>query len=150
MKTCPKCSEAHTKTGTYCSRSCANSRSFSDESLKKKSISQIQALAKKTPDERMLMRIKAGLATKNKATERRKMASSESLGHDARRRKIIEEQANACLCGITEWLGKSIVLELDHIDGDNKNNVRDNLRALCPNCHSQTPTWRGRKNASIA
>ena len=43
-----------------------------------------------------------------------------------------------------EWNEKSITLELDHIDGDRYNNNFDNLRILCPNCHSQTPTFRGR------
>ncbi len=36
-------------------------------------------------------------------------------------------------------------MELDHIDGDNKNNLKENLRLLCPNCHAKTPTWRKRK-----
>lgn len=44
-----------------------------------------------------------------------------------------------------EWNGKPINLELDHIDGDNTNNELSNLRILCPNCHSQTPSFRGRK-----
>ena len=56
---------------------------------------------------------------------------------------ILEEQDNSCLwCGIKEWNGKSIILELDHIDGNTNNNSRENLRFLCPNCHSQTDTWR--------
>ena len=33
---------------------------------------------------------------------------------------------------------------MDHIDGNNQNNKRENLEAICPNCHSQTLTWRGR------
>lgn len=50
-------------------------------------------------------------------------------------------------CGITdEWNGKPITLELDHIDGDNRNHHIENLRILCPNCHSQTPTFRGRNH----
>jgi Zn finger protein HypA/HybF involved in hydrogenase expression len=50
-------------------------------------------------------------------------------------------------CGISEtWNGKFLTLELDHIDGNNRNNSLDNLKILCPNCHSQTPTFRGRKN----
>ena len=44
-------------------------------------------------------------------------------------------------CGISEWHGNKITLDVDHIDGDNKNNKGDNLRFLCPNCHRQTPTW---------
>jgi hypothetical protein len=41
-----------------------------------------------------------------------------------------------------EWNGKPLTLEIDHIDGDNLNDERENLRFLCPNCHSQTPTYR--------
>lgn len=48
-------------------------------------------------------------------------------------------------CQLTNWQGQSIMLELDHIDGDRLNNNLENLRLLCPNCHSQTPTWRNRK-----
>lgn len=42
------------------------------------------------------------------------------------------------------WNGKSIILDLDHINGDNKDNRLENLRFLCPNCHSQTETFKGR------
>jgi hypothetical protein len=48
------------------------------------------------------------------------------------------------ICGIAEWNGQSINLELDHIDGNNSNNDICNLRLLCPNCHSQTENFRGR------
>ncbi len=35
-------------------------------------------------------------------------------------------------------------LELDHINGDRDDNRLGNLRVICPNCHAQTPTYRGR------
>lgn len=46
-----------------------------------------------------------------------------------------------------EWQGKPLVLQVDHIDGDWSNNIKDNLRFLCLHCHSQTSTfrYRGRK-----
>lgn len=48
----------------------------------------------------------------------------------------------ACgLEGKTVWAGKPIVFQVDHVDGNNRNNQISNLRFLCPNCHSQTETY---------
>lgn len=51
----------------------------------------------------------------------------------------------ACeVCDRREWNGRPIPLELDHINGRRDDNRIDNLRVLCPNCHAQTETYRGR------
>lgn len=49
-------------------------------------------------------------------------------------------------CGIATWRGKEIVLHLDHINGINNDHRIENLRLLCPNCHSQTNTYCGKNN----
>jgi len=51
-------------------------------------------------------------------------------------------------CQSSSWRGKNLVLELDHINGDNRDHRLENIRLLCPNCHSQTPNWRGRNKNS--
>jgi hypothetical protein len=53
--------------------------------------------------------------------------------------------AQCAMCGTEPlWRGRPLPLEVDHIDGDWRNNRIENLRLLCPNCHSATDTYRGR------
>ena len=141
MKICPKCNSEHDKPGTYCSGTCANSRVFSDEAKYKKSI----ALKGRKPTG--ILADKEAWANKIKETALRKYLtkSFDELGMENKRRRVFEEQKYCCnKCGISEWFSKPISLELEHKDGNNLNNTRENLEGLCPNCHSITETWRGR------
>lgn len=48
-------------------------------------------------------------------------------------------------CKIDSWNGKKLAIQLDHIDGNPHNHLLENLKMLCPNCHSQTETFCGKK-----
>ena len=66
------------------------------------------------------------------------------------RRYLKETKGYTCEeCGIGDcYNNKPITLQVDHIDGNSDNNFPDNLRLLCPNCHSQTETWVARNKKS--
>ena len=48
------------------------------------------------------------------------------------------------MCNICKWNNMPITFELDHVNGNNRDNRLENLRFLCPNCHSQTDTYKGK------
>jgi hypothetical protein len=63
------------------------------------------------------------------------------------KRRLLREsmlEYKCYLCGLIEWNGKPITLQLDHINGVHLDHRIENLRLLCPNCHSQTETFAGR------
>ena len=53
-------------------------------------------------------------------------------------------------CLLAVWQGQPIALELEHIDGNYLNNTLENLKILCPNCHAQTSTYRGKNKRACA
>lgn len=150
MKSCPKCKKEHNKSGIFCSRSCANSRTWSEKHRKTKSKQNKIWWKNLSETEKNEWRIKQKsssiIANSKRSNNYIFTNSTETLCHNSIRKKILIEQNNCCfICGIDSWLQKSLILELDHLDGNKKNNKRENLRMLCPNCHSQTPTWRGKR-----
>ena len=65
------------------------------------------------------------------------------------RRHLAEKYGNKCsVCSIDKHNKLPIVLEVDHIDGNHNNNIVKNLRLICPNCHSQTPTYKNRNKGN--
>jgi hypothetical protein len=73
------------------------------------------------------------------------------------RKYLAEERGYKCqVCGVHDWQGKPITLHVDHINGDPSNDHPNNLRLICPNCHSETEflgganKGRGRGSLGIA
>jgi len=60
--------------------------------------------------------------------------------------KILEEVCS--ICGLKPWWnGKELKLQLDHINGISNDHRLENIRLVCPNCHSQTETFCGKNNS---
>lgn len=65
------------------------------------------------------------------------------------RRILNKENGSKCsICLIEDWNNAPIVFEVDHINGDASNNLPENLRLVCPNCHSQTEFYKGRNRGN--
>ena len=61
--------------------------------------------------------------------------------------RLISEglKENRCeACGLTEWRGQPLSMQLHHVNGRRKDNRLENIAFLCPNCHAQTENWSGR------
>lgn len=88
------------------------------------------------------------LSQMNSTPAEKIFVSNSLISKQALRRFIIKNNTLPYYCtdcgNQGEWLGKPLKLQLDHINGEPQDNRIENLRWLCPNCHSQTPTFTGR------
>ena len=66
------------------------------------------------------------------------------------KRYLVGKHGETCvLCGQgNTWNGQALCLQVDHIDGNSDNNLPSNLRLICPNCHTQTPTYGAKGSGS--
>lgn len=158
---CEWCSKSFTPKpttkGRFCCQKCANS--WVSNYNKEKRIANIRKTAKRKSQKGEYKRVQTEAwivgrektRVKSKITWEKKWMNTptEQLSRAAIKRRLLIEQKNKCsICNIkNEWNGKSLTFELDHINGDNQDNRRNNIRLLCPNCHSQTATFRRPKTS---
>ena len=77
------------------------------------------------------------------------LISSQDIQSNKVRQKLLREgykEYRCENCGLTEWLGQPIPLELHHKDGNRTNNTIENYVLLCPNCHALTDSYRGKNS----
>ncbi len=76
------------------------------------------------------------------------LVENSNYGRSSLKRRLIQEKIleNKCFkCSVKNtWEGQPLNLQLDHLNGNPTDNRLFNIRLLCPNCHSQTPTFSGR------
>ena len=155
---CENCKKEHDGTygsGRFCSSKCA--RGFSTKEKRKeindKVSEKLKGIKLKNPHiltntERYSGVLKSLEVNKKIREEKILNNSFDSLSKKEKRERIRIEQKDKCLeCGLKPlWNNKPLSFHLDHIDGNNQNNSRENLRLICPNCHSQTETYCAMKN----
>lgn len=78
--------------------------------------------------------------------------NSNSKSHSLKNRLIKEglKQRRCEDCGLTEWMGQPIPIELEHVNGNHFDNRLDNLKILCPNCHALTSTNSGKNRGAYS
>ena len=156
MLNCENCSQVHSGdygSGRFCSKKCA--RGFSTKhnraEINKKVSTKLLGTSRKDKDgydEYIGKRIgsfKDTWVKKNKEKISNVMdVEFESLTQKLKRLRILKEQNLKCSeCGVGEiYNNKPLKFELDHISGDRSDETRKNLRLVCPNCHSQTDTYK--------
>lgn len=160
MKICPICQNEHQNRGKSCSKECATKMRGLGQSVWWNSLSS----EKKAELSKKYNPTKASQVFSEKCRKIRDIPTDidgrkkihngkptpdfdgtnwDEISFEKKRRQVLKEQNFTCIrCNLDTWLNEPITLELDHVDGNNSNNERVNLRALCPNCHSKTETWR--------
>jgi hypothetical protein len=139
--------------GRFCCRQCATAFSTQNSKVRNTKISKAligKRTGIKTYEWTDEQRLKAAARKKEISDDKVKNADWELVPKYRRRDRILLEQNNCCaICKcLPEWNFKKLVFQLDHISGNRKDESRENLRLVCPNCHSQTDTW-GVKNVSV-
>lgn len=167
---CKQCSSAleykHRK-NLFCNRSC--SASFNNQFRRRKNVQQENILVNNTDDGRVIWKClscdtehktkpyKVGYYCKHSCQVNHKYSlnvkswinGGEYLSKGAIKRYLREKFGDKCsVCGIDSWCGKSLVLELEHKDGNSDNNCPDNVCLICPNCHSQTNTYKAKNKGN--
>jgi hypothetical protein len=148
----PKCRKCGTETRNqkYCSHSC--SASVTNLGIRRHYKQRSQCL--KCGNETLSKYCSISCSSSHKKDQKRKevlknIENGKYVSPGQLKTLLLETQKTCQECGINpEWNGNPLSFQMDHINGDSDDNRLENLRILCPNCHTQTETWcaRNKKN----
>lgn len=131
----------------FCSSSCSavfnNSRRNIKNSLKRACV----CCGSQTKNKKFC-NMKCFFVAKKKQTEI-SIEKGKKVTNDTFKSYLIDKNGHKCqMCSFSEWGGKPILLILDHIDGNSDNCCLKNLRLICSNCDTLTPTYKGRNKGN--
>ncbi len=149
VNTCPSCDSLIDRSNKFCNSSCAaiynnkHSAKLIASRRGPKSVRKCEICDNQLKSDQ---KIYCSLECRNRSTEL-KIINSEHVGSKTVKRYLCKIRGARCeICGNTKWMGDSIPLILDHIDGNSDNSALENFRLVCGNCDMQLPTYKG-KNA---
>lgn len=141
---CTKCDEvlAYPKRNNkYCSRSC----SVSMNNLGKRKVRDCEVCGSELKPTSRKYCSPECLSKRNLSEHIDKFNNGVLRNRPTIRKVLTHIRGYECdVCRLSEWMGKPITLQVDHINGNASDDSPENLRLICPNCHSQTNTFGGR------
>lgn len=149
-KKCKECNKSlNNENNKFCNKSCAatyNNKKYPKKQKKIKTCKNCEKIIIKYNNQYCNLKCFHEYQYKNKIL--RKFYDGEINSNDTLRKILIKLfGAKCCECGCGDiWNKKKLTLQVDHIDGNSDNNDPENVRLLCPNCHTQTPTYCGLNN----
>jgi Zn finger protein HypA/HybF involved in hydrogenase expression len=153
MNKCNECGIDIPKNRKFCSNSCA--AKYNNKVYPKRTSGRTKPKCKNCDAKlnnyvKQYCNSKCCAEYKSKTISLPKILNGTSTNNFALKRYLKDSVKNECFdCGISaEWNGRPLTLQLDHIDGNSDNNNLNNLRLLCPNCHSQTENYGSKNNGN--
>jgi len=158
MKLCPKCNNDHSKPGIFCSRICANSRGPRSEEIKQKISRKLKGRPNFSARGKLVSeetRLKISIANTGRKSPQKLddihvFIENSKMARHLVKKRVVEKNLIHYSCQICSNDGNHnnlpLVLQIDHINGINNDHRLNNLRFLCPNCHTQQETYAGKNN----